>query len=491
MDKAGPARIRTGVGNLLVREKDALPDGVTVYSTNDANTLVQGMQFGASNFLFSGNMQPIASDTQTDTSHLVQAPGGLVGNPDFPNASPPLITLEALDYRTHQVGNGGVEHAGHRLTAVTGGVTTAEPGETVYNDTVAGYFGAAANPYGNYGKVSALTASGRTATATVPDTSRLATGTLLAISGATPADYNGSFRVTVADARHFTYTMAAAPAAAASGKILAEAYKPDIWAFNALLGMSAGSGQYNSHIAEFDFNNQAHERGGADQMAGCRGAVNGVAASLLCGPNAMGIWITGDPTSLMGTAAAIIDNIGQPGVKNHPIFHGGFVVGPRSAVADASFEDLGNAANTILDLGRHSDCGICLVGSQPHNIINGAMAINTGGAAPALPAGSVAGLHVGGPARINPAPNDNLVIAERSGLADGVAILSTNDTNTKLAGLELGGSQILFSGAMVHALATPASSSAPCVPGAFEDDADYHYVCVARNTWKRVALSAF
>ncbi len=40
-------------------------------------------------------------------------------------------------------------------------------------------------------------------------------------------------------------------------------------------------------------------------------------------------------------------------------------------------------------------------------------------------------------------------------------------------------------------LATPASSSAPCEKGQFGDDANYHYVCVARNTWKRVALSSF
>jgi hypothetical protein len=39
--------------------------------------------------------------------------------------------------------------------------------------------------------------------------------------------------------------------------------------------------------------------------------------------------------------------------------------------------------------------------------------------------------------------------------------------------------------------ATPASSSAACTQGDFTDDANYHYVCVAANTWKRVALSSF
>jgi len=40
-------------------------------------------------------------------------------------------------------------------------------------------------------------------------------------------------------------------------------------------------------------------------------------------------------------------------------------------------------------------------------------------------------------------------------------------------------------------LYTPASSSATCTTGQFTDDSNYHYVCVATNTWKRVALSSF
>jgi hypothetical protein len=40
-------------------------------------------------------------------------------------------------------------------------------------------------------------------------------------------------------------------------------------------------------------------------------------------------------------------------------------------------------------------------------------------------------------------------------------------------------------------LTTPASSRAACTAGQFTDDANYHYVCTATNTWKRVALSTF
>jgi len=40
-------------------------------------------------------------------------------------------------------------------------------------------------------------------------------------------------------------------------------------------------------------------------------------------------------------------------------------------------------------------------------------------------------------------------------------------------------------------LATPASSSAPCVAGQIGADANYIYVCVAANRWKRSPLSSF
>jgi hypothetical protein len=46
-------------------------------------------------------------------------------------------------------------------------------------------------------------------------------------------------------------------------------------------------------------------------------------------------------------------------------------------------------------------------------------------------------------------------------------------------------------GGFIEKLYTPESSSAPCSPGQFADDSNFHYVCTAPNTWKRVALSSF
>ncbi len=56
--------------------------------------------------------------------------------------------------------------------------------------------------------------------------------------------------------------------------------------------------------------------------------------------------------------------------------------------------------------------------------------------------------------------------------------------------------QTVFHGTMIgpgfrETLTTPANSSAACSAGDFTDDANYHYVCVSANTWKRVALSSF
>ncbi|NHN91430.1 autotransporter outer membrane beta-barrel domain-containing protein [Acetobacter sicerae] len=43
----------------------------------------------------------------------------------------------------------------------------------------------------------------------------------------------------------------------------------------------------------------------------------------------------------------------------------------------------------------------------------------------------------------------------------------------------------------MESLTTPVSGHANCTTGQFTDDANYHYVCVAANHWRRVALSDF
>jgi hypothetical protein len=48
-----------------------------------------------------------------------------------------------------------------------------------------------------------------------------------------------------------------------------------------------------------------------------------------------------------------------------------------------------------------------------------------------------------------------------------------------------------FPGQIQAPLAAPKSSSSPCVAGTRMADANFEYVCVATNSWKRAALSAF
>ena len=52
-------------------------------------------------------------------------------------------------------------------------------------------------------------------------------------------------------------------------------------------------------------------------------------------------------------------------------------------------------------------------------------------------------------------------------------------------------STVTTSAGFQEVLFTPASSTAACTAGQFADDANFHYVCVAANTWKRVALASF
>jgi len=73
-----------------------------------------------------------------------------------------------------------------------------------------------------------------------------------------------------------------------------------------------------------------------------------------------------------------------------------------------------------------------------------------------------------------------------------------NDANGQLTintvtggSLQVNETGVYTAGSFHVNLATPASSSAPCVAGQIGADANYVYVCVAANTWKRSALSSF
>ena len=68
--------------------------------------------------------------------------------------------------------------------------------------------------------VSSITRSGTTATVTTATAHGFTTGQKVVISGATQADYNGAFTVTVTSSTVFTYTVANSPTTPATGTIL-------------------------------------------------------------------------------------------------------------------------------------------------------------------------------------------------------------------------------------------------------------------------------
>ncbi|MDI2112185.1 hypothetical protein [Commensalibacter nepenthis] len=77
-------------------------------------------------------------------------------------------------------------------------------------------------------------------------------------------------------------------------------------------------------------------------------------------------------------------------------------------------------------------------------------------------------------------------------MSNGANIRKVNGFYGKTATLTNSVSAPKIIGQQFHAqLSTPSSSSEACSAGDFKDDANYHYVCVANNKWKRVALSDF
>lgn len=77
--------------------------------------------------------------------------------------------------------------------------------------------------------ISSITRSGSTATATTATAHSFATGSIATISGATQAEYNGSFIVTVLSNVQFTYTVTGSPATPATGSPVLNTYAISPW----------------------------------------------------------------------------------------------------------------------------------------------------------------------------------------------------------------------------------------------------------------------
>jgi hypothetical protein len=113
-------------------------------------------------------------------------------------------------------GNLAVNGTGQiRIPNGTTGQRSATPtvGSVRYNTTLQTFEG-----YSTYSgqTISSITRVTTTATLTTAANHNLTTGTFVTVSGATPAEYNGTFSITVVDATSFTYTMTATPSGSAS-----------------------------------------------------------------------------------------------------------------------------------------------------------------------------------------------------------------------------------------------------------------------------------
>jgi len=127
---------------------------------------------------------------------------------------------------TTMVGNLAVNSTGQvKLPNGTTAQRSATPsvGSVRFNTTLQTFEG-----YSTYSgqTISTITNVTTTATLTTAANHNLTTGAFVTVSGATPAEYNGTFSITVTTPTAFTYTMLATPAGSAS---VVGSYRVGVW----------------------------------------------------------------------------------------------------------------------------------------------------------------------------------------------------------------------------------------------------------------------
>lgn len=202
--------------------------------------------------------------------------------------------------------------------------------------------------------------------------------------------------------------------------------------------------------------------------------------------------LTGDitasgPGSVTATLASVNNSFGQCGDAAHvcqittnakglvtaqtAVSINGGVSGPSSSTATAFARWNGTSGNTLQDSSVTADSNGNI--STPGNISVGVgsgkagTAVFSAGAATACPSASFCLM---APSSIAASFLWTLPNADGSGVL-GV----TSDQLAILPG----------------AVSAPATSSSACTAGQWANDGSYYYICVAANTWKRVALSSF
>ncbi len=202
------------------------------------------------------------------------------------------------------------------------------------------------------------------------------------------------------------------------------------------------------------------------------------------------------PGGVWNLGGCSVHNAGTSANAIGSVDSGAFVL---QAVPFAMGVHQANNPKVIWD-GRSLRYGMPLLGGYPNGIFQ--VFVRDTGAMPevddekdARPQQNVMGCtgpngHTGAAGGCGFGPGYGLKASEGGTLTPQFALESTGGLGIRRADGQVAAS-VEESGRFRETLSTPVSASAPCTPGEFTDDANFHYVCVAKDRWKRVALSMF
>ncbi len=215
---------RNGSGTYSLPAGNPVVTG-TVISTSWANNTMNDIASALTGSVASDGQTPMTGPLNLNSNKITNLAAGTVNGdgvnytqfntPTFGGAVTCNSTLTVVGDTTMS-GNLAVNSTGQvRLPNGTTAQRSATPtvGSVRYNTTLQQFEG-----YSTYSgqTISTITNVTTTATLTTATAHSLTTGNMVTISGATPAEYNGTFSITVTGADTFTYTMLAAPSGSAT-----------------------------------------------------------------------------------------------------------------------------------------------------------------------------------------------------------------------------------------------------------------------------------
>ena len=197
------ASITSPIGGWNARDSiaDMSPtDAVTLNNFYPTPTDVQ-LRLGYTQYStgITGQVNTLMNYSGSSSQKLFAAAGTKIYNADTSTATQVLTNLTSDKFQYVNMANTG----GHYLTAVNG----TDP-NLVYNGT--DWIRTASSTA--VVSMSTITHTGATANVTTASAHGLVTSNQITITGCTPADYNGTFVITVTGTTTFTYTMATTPA---------------------------------------------------------------------------------------------------------------------------------------------------------------------------------------------------------------------------------------------------------------------------------------